>query len=199
MNELENAICIYNYGSFVYGTFIDGISDKDYIVVIPDNVNLPEQIEIDDSQFNIYKESIWIEKLKNNDVECLECVFLDDKYKIKENKKYDFILNKDLVRENISRTASNSYVKCKKKLTVKDSYNPKIGKKSLWHALRLLNFGQQIMKYGKIIDYSSTNHLYKEILNAPDDWLFLKEKYQPLYNKYKTEFKLSHNNESIER
>lgn len=199
MNELNNAICIYNYGSFVYGTFIDGISDKDYIVVIPDDIDLPEQIEIDNSQFNIYKESTWIEKLKNNDIECLECMFLEDKYKIKENKKYDFILNKDLIRENISRTASNSYVKCKKKLTIEDSYNPRIGKKSLWHALRLLDFGRQIMKYNKIINYASMNHLYDEIMNSPDDWNFLKNKYQQLYNKYKTEFKLAHNNNSHER
>lgn len=203
-NELQNellksSICIYNYGSFVYGTYIEKTSDKDYIIIVPNDKEYPEQLFINNEQFNIFKEKDWIRKMKNNDIECLECYFLDDKFKIKEDKKYELILDKNLVRKNISTTASNSYVKCKKKLTVDNSYSPRTGKKSLWHALRLLDFGIQIMSKNKIYDYSSLNHLYNEIMNSPDDWEYLKEKYQPLYNNYKSNFKINHNKCDIER
>lgn len=192
-NLFEVATNIYHYGSYVYGTYTDGVSDKDYIVIVPDDTDFPEQIDMDNCNFNIYKNSLWKEKLKNNDIECLECLFLDKRFIIKEDIKYDFILNKNLIRKNISSTASNSFVKCKKKLTVKDSYSPRIGKKSLWHSLRLLDFGIQIMKYDKIIDYSSANKFYQDIMNMEDDWEKLKETYQPVYNNYKTNFKIEHN------
>lgn len=197
-NIFNKALCIYNYGSYVYGTYIDGVSDKDYIIIVPNNSSLPEQVEINNNQFNIYEEFKWIEKMKNNDIECLECFFLEKKFIIKELRKYDLQLDKNLIRKNISAVASNSYVKCKKKLIVEESYNPRIAKKSLWHTFRLLDFGIQIMENNRIYDYSRMNNLYEEIMNSPSDWNYLKNKYQELYNKYKSQFKLEHN-KSLER
>ena len=43
---LENALNIYHYGSFVYGTFVEGVSDYDYIVILPDRY-----AEIDKEQY----------------------------------------------------------------------------------------------------------------------------------------------------
>lgn len=189
----DEAINIYCYGSYVYGTFKEGVSDKDYIIIIPDNSNYAEQIKYNNSDFNFYKESDWIKKMKNNDVECLECEFLEEKYILKQSKKYEFCLNKDLVRKNISSTASNSYVKCKKKLIVEDSYNPKVGKKSLWHALRLLQFGIQIMTNNKIYDYKQANYYYNDIINLDNNWEAISKKYKPIYNKLKSEFRIEHN------
>lgn len=193
------AINIYNYGSYVYGTYKEGISDKDFIIIVPDNCNCEGQIKYKGADYNIYKESDWIKKLENNDIECLECEFLNNEFIVKKTKDYEFKLDKDLVRKNISSVASNSYVKCKKKLIVKDSYNPRIAKKSLWHSLRLLDFGKQIMSANKIYDYSSANNLYNDIMSAPDDWEYLKTVYKPIYNKYKSEFKIQHNSIDIER
>jgi hypothetical protein len=81
-------------------------------------------------------------------------------------------------------------VKCKKKLTVTEDFAPRIGKKSLWHALRILDFGTQILQHGKIINFQSMNHLYDEIVNNPcDDWEFYKHKYQPIYNALRSAFR----------
>ncbi len=81
-------------------------------------------------------------------------------------------------------------MKCKKKLTVEKDYNPYIGKKSLWHSFRILMFGIQMLETGKIYDYSCANFLYDEIVNNPEnDWNYYKEKYQKLYNSYKSKFR----------
>lgn len=197
-NIFDIAINIYHYGSYVYGTYIEGVSDKDYIIIVPDTAK-SEQFKYENIDYNIYTESEWINKMKNNDIECLECSFLDKRYILKETKKFDLNVDKDLIRKNISSTASNSFVKCKKKLTVQDSYSPRIGKKSLWHSIRLLDFGTQIMNFGKIVNYQSVNNIYSQIMEAPDNWNYLKEQFQPIYNKYHSEFKLAHNKNNIER
>ena len=186
------ALNVYHYGSFVYGTFQKEISDYDYIVIIPDKFSDldKEQFETDDCQYSFYTQSTWQEKLNNNDVDAIETYFLPQEFIIKETVKFQTEIKKEKIRENFSKTASNSFVKCKKKLIVEKDFAPRVGKKSLWHSLRIIDFGTQILKYGKIKDYTSTNYLYDEIVNYEDNnWKYYKEKYQQLYNKMKTEFR----------
>ena len=55
------------------------------------------------------------------------------------------------------------------------------GKKSLFHAIRIVMFGIQISKYGKIVDYSAANHIWEEINNNEStNWL---EDYHSKYKK----------------
>ena len=110
-NIFDIAINIYHYGSYVYGTYVEGVSDKDYIIIVPDTAK-SEQFKYENIDYNIYTESEWINKMKNNDIECLECSFLDKRYILKETKKFDLNVDKDLIRKNISSTASNSFVFC---------------------------------------------------------------------------------------
>lgn len=191
---IENALNIYHYGSFVYGTFKEGISDKDYIVIVPDEYKDFDlaQFEQNNNQYSIYTKSTWQHKLDNNDVDAIETYFLPDKYKVKETELFKTNINPEKIRENFSRVASNSFVKCKKKLTVEKDYNPRVGKKSLWHSLRIIDFGTQILKTGRIYNYRSMNHLHDDIVNSQrNDWEFFKEKYQPIYNTMKTNFRLA--------
>ena len=96
------------------------------------------------------------------------------------------------IREQFSRTASNSWVKCKKKLVVEDSFNPRVGKKSLWHSLRIIEFGIQILRTGKINNYGCVNHLYDPIVNnTHNDWEHYQHYYQPIYNAKKSMFRLA--------
>jgi hypothetical protein len=122
-------------------------------------------------------------------------VFLQEGQEVlfSDAQQYDeFEIDYDKIREEFSRIASNSWVKCKKKLIIEKDYNPYIAKKSLFHSLRILMFGIQIMKLGKIVDFSEANIYYKDIMDSPNDWEYLKEKYQPIYNKLKSEFRLEH-------
>ena len=193
-NIINQALDIYRYGSFVYGTYQEGISDNDFIVIVSDefaDFDL-SQFEQGNNQYSIYTKSTWQKKLDNNDVDAIETYFLPDKYKVKETEIFKTNINPEKIRENFSRVSSNSFVKCKKKLTVEKDYNPRVGKKSLWHSLRIVDFGIQILKYGYIKNYSSMNHLHDEIVNnKSNDWNIYKEKYQSIYNALKTEFRLA--------
>lgn len=190
----NNILNIYLHGSQVYGTATEK-SDYDYIVILEDNTPEPNLITYFPNQkveLIFYSKSEWVRRAQENDCDFLECYFLPEDKKIKETFIPEFKLVKEKIRSNFSAKASNSWVKCKKKLTVEKDYNPYIGKKSLWHSLRLIRFGIQILKYGKITDYSELNYLYKEIaFNESNDWEYYKSKYQPLYNSYKTEFRLA--------
>ena len=191
---IENALNIYHYGSFVYGTFKEGISDKDYIVIVPDEYKDFDlaQFEQNNNQYSIYTKSTWQHKLDNNDVDAIETYFLPERYKVKETEHFKTNINPEKIRENFSRVASNSFVKCKKKLTVEKDYNPRVGKKSLWHSLRIIDFGTQVLKTGRIYNYGSMNHLHDNIVNnSRNDWEFFKEKYQSIYNQMKTNFRLA--------
>ena len=190
---LENALNIYHYGSFVYGTFTEGTSDYDYIVILPNRYTEmdKEQYMEANCQYSFYVQSTWQTMLDDNEVCAIETYFLPKKYIVKETIKFTTTIIPDKIRENFSHVASNSYVKCKKKLVVADSFAPRIAKKSLWHSLRIIDFGIQILKSGAILSYCSMNHLYDEIvLCESNDWEYYKNKYKPFYNSIKTEFRL---------
>ncbi len=85
--------------------------------------------------------------------------------------------NKAKIRQSFSKKASNSYVKCKKKFVV-ESGKERVGRKSLWHSLRIILFGVQVATHGYIYDYTEANKYYKDIvLNylPEDDESFQKE------------------------
>lgn len=189
---IDKALNIYKYGSTVYGTYVDGVSDKDFILVLPDTSECENgfQFEIDNCQYTCYQESEWRRMLYAHDVCAVETVFLPETDIVRETVHFDFCVDKNKLRESFSHVASNSWVKCKKKLTVEKDYAPRIGKKSLWHALRILDFGIQIAQYGRIVSFGSTNDMYDEIVNCEiNDYAYYKQKYQALYNAKKSLFR----------
>ena len=191
-NLLNNALNIYHYGSLVYGTFKENISDYDYIVIVPDDMSEMDekQFECNNCQYTVHSESGWQEMLDRCDIDAVESYFLPEKFVVKEIKKFKADITKEKIRNSFSHVASNSFVKCKKKLEVAESYNPEIARKSLWQSLRIIDFGIQILKHERIIDYSSINTLYDEIvLSEETDWQYFKNKYKPIYNALKTKFR----------
>lgn len=202
-NELmRHQLCSFGHGSYVYGCERVN-SDIDSVVIVDDSVDLSDcqngiyQTEcmydmiiydtqfINDSTFRkmidehhiIAIESMWMPK----DEYCEYDYFMKNYFPL-------FKLDKWKLRQTISAIVNNSWAKCHKKLTVPDSIDVYRAKKSLFHCFRLYDFGRQIATYGKITDYSSCNSLLKDIMNEPDDWNFLKEKYQPLLNSYRSSF-----------
>ena len=105
------ALNVYHYGSFVYGTFQKNVSDYDYIVIIPDALNELDnkQFEKDNCQYSFYTQSAWQERLDKNEVDAIETYFLPEKYIIKETVKFSTNIIKEKIRENFSKTASNSF------------------------------------------------------------------------------------------
>ena len=189
---LLQALNIYHYGSLVYGTFVKNKSDFDFIVIIPDNLKIfdKQQSEYQRNQYNFFTQTTWQNKLDNNEIDAMEIFFLPSEFIIKETIKFDTKIHPQKIRNNFSKISSNSFVTCKKKLEIKESFNPRVAKKSLWHSLRIIHFGIQILSKGKIYNYSSMNNIYKEIVDCEiDEWEYYKNKYKPLYNNLKTQFR----------
>lgn len=179
---------LYLYGSRVYGT--DSYNSDYDLLLVTDT--LKSNTEYRNGLFNITTLSSqdFFNQLDEMKIKILECIFSPEKFKIKENIKYNFLLNREKLRTEISQKSSNSFVKAKKKIILEeeDSYK---GIKSLFHSLRIIDFGNQIALYEKINDYSSSNWIWNELLNLENEinWNQLKEKWQPIKNQLLSEFR----------
>lgn len=188
--DVSNVLNIYTYGSVVYKNINDN-SDEDYIVVVKNNsidfpkteFNITPQIDI-----TVYTEAEFQRLIDEHEISVLECLWLSDHLKYEE-VTFGFKLNKAKLRESISAKCSNSWVKAKKKLTVEKDYDPYIAKKSLWHSIRIANFGWQIAAYGKIRWYNVMSPLYNEIMQFGNNWNDLNTKFKPIYNSALSNFR----------
>ncbi len=181
----ESMIRIYSYGSRVYGCHTEE-SDHDFIVIVKYDGELDYNVDssVLNSNFKVFSEQTFIKKIKDHHISALECIFQD------ENDPYlkYFDLDKAKLRRSISGTASNSFVKAKKKMKQGDYY---IGKKSLFHSLRILGFGIQIAEKGKIVDYSAHNEYYKIIMGmTTNEWADHEEIFKEIYNHKKSQFRI---------
>jgi len=178
----------YCFGSRVYGTHNDD-SDYDYIVV--DSKYYASM----DTNIHVYTQKDFQRALDQHEIAALECFFLPEEFKIKQTCNFKFTLDKAKLRRSISTISSNSFVKGKKKLTVMGDYDKKLGIKSVFHSLRILEFGIQIGYNGKIVNYGAMNwlltDLYKitEGLENQSAWEVIEDKYKKLYNAKASEFK----------
>lgn len=100
-----------------------------------------------------------------------------------------------ILRTSISSKASNSFVKAKKKILIEKDFDIRSSMKSLFHSIRLLDFGRQMAYYGYIKDFSSCEEVWNKILktySTNDEEKILEEikkEYKPLYNEYASKFK----------
>ena len=183
LNSIKN---IYLYGSVVYGT-TEKNSDIDLIIVIDSKTNYFQFSDnlVDITFFNI---NTFKEKIDNHEISVLECLFLSKELVLQEDYKFTFKLDLVKLRHSLSAKSFNSFVKAKKKLTIEKDFDLKIGQKSLFHSIRIIRFGIQIVKYNKIINYNECNTLYFEILQCYT-WNEMFEKYKRLHNNTLTEFR----------
>lgn len=179
---------VYPYGSQVYGTARQD-SDHDYIVVSDATA------EGDISESSLTLKIISVENFKKNlvehDISCLECIFLPSH--LAADRHWDFELSLPKLRQSISAKASHSWVKAKKKMTepyeVPDEFMR--GKKSLFHSFRILYFGIQIAKFGKIVNYAEANPIWRDIYENPStDWNHYQAKWKEQHNAVSTAFRL---------
>ncbi len=77
----------------------------------------------------------------------------------------------------------------KKKLTVEKDYDLNLGRKSLFHSFRIIDYGIQIATHNKIVDYSSCNALFEEIMNCYT-WNEMFDTYKQRYNTLCSEFRI---------
>jgi len=186
----DQVIEAYMYGSRVYGNSRSD-SDWDFIVIIKANQIHTEQFSDNLINVNFYYLHQHHQRINEHEPSALECVFLPEKFilKLKDPNFYKSF-KPDLVklRHAFCAKSSNSWVKAKKKLTVPESYNDSVGKKSLWHAIRIIFYGIQISTEGKITNYACCNGFYDNVMYC-NDWSELYEIYKTKYNETLTEFR----------
>ncbi len=205
---------IFSYGSSVYENKLP--DDLDFIVVTDD----PHQQETftyngEKIEVTFYSISEFKKDFDSMQIHALECFYLPLGFNLindynnqvmslfsglNEAKEYGFNQEqKQTLRQSISAISSNSFVKAKKKIIVEDDFCLNTSMKSLWHSLRIIDFGTQIAERGRINNFQSSNNLYLDIKNDYDKfndfenkelfWDFLFAKYKPVFNHAKTKFK----------
>jgi len=181
----DQAVLLFPYGSRVYGTATEK-SDHDYLAVILEKskIETGEEYRHGDTNIHIYTQSDWQHQLNEHKIHTLEAYFLPDGICC---QNFRFKLNLKKLRNALSEKASKSFVKAKKKIDKEKEFY--VGWKSLFHSIRILNFGVQIAETGKI-DYAAANHYWFDILHNPQyEWEYFEEKYKPIYNELATKFR----------
>jgi hypothetical protein len=163
-NQILN---IYPYGSRVYGS-INEFSDEDFIIVykasllpsgaFKDNAISSEDREI---QGTCFSRGGFIDALNNYQIVALECTFLPEDKIVQKKMNFPLRqLDKKVMANKLITTASASWHNAI--LSHKDN-NILYAKKNIYHALRILEFGIQIKKFDKIVDYSVMNDFKREL------------------------------------
>lgn len=119
-------------------------------------------------------------------MEAIECVSLPEKNKWLEKIKFELVLDLDVLRKMVSWIARLRMSMARKRM----KGEPYKAKKCIFHGLRYLTFGIQLVNHGRIVDYSEANHYLKEIMDFPsDDWedlskVFAKQTFPQLREKF---------------
>jgi predicted nucleotidyltransferase len=181
----SRAFNIYLFGSRVYGT---NSEDSDWDIIIVGN-NSVESIEIKHELYNIhvYTPKKFKEDLDWHTPKNLECIFAPDWAKLKEDIKFELKIDHSKLRHATSHVSSNSWIKAKKKLLVADEY--KIGVKSLFHAIRIPMFSEQIATFGRIADFQCSNWIWSRIIEKEWVWEDLHKEFRELHKSVLIDFR----------
>lgn len=205
----ENLKIIFKYGSSVYKN-ITNCSDLD-LIAIGDvdkilKLKCDNDLLIDLKILSFQSFLVFLEMHEISIIECVSLLLNDDTtmYKINDDKFrkiilsfYEDNLNLKKLRVSVSKKASNSFVKAKKKIILEneDSY---IGLKSLFHSIRIFDFGIQIGKFGYIKNFKSCNDLWDKLILQKNYILSIKTEeefeefvipWKKIFNEKHSEFK----------
>ena len=175
-------INVYLFGSVIYGTSSD---ESDYDILIIAKTPYDErELVVDNFNMHILSMDRFLEGLKKHNIRNIECLFSTC---LKEEIKITLDINIRGLRHSISHITANSYVKSKKKINQGDYH---IGIKSLFHSLRIVMFGKQLVKNGSIYNFSEANYIWEDLISKIWTWDELDIKYKSLKNKLLSEFRL---------
>lgn len=183
----QEVLKIFEYGSKVYGNN-DENSDDDFVVILKSDDNIYEQIESPEVDIHIISLPKYQKMLDEHHIMALECYFSDDSL----NPTGKFKLDKEKLRKEISGKSSNSWVKAKKKMTLEEE-DSHIGLKSLYHSIRILDFGIQIAETGQIYNWKGNFHNFMKDNEVPEkdkySWDYWDNRLKELYKDKKHYFK----------
>ena len=174
----------YVYGSRIYGT---NRVDSDYdVMLIASSLDAKKEIKGEKFNIHIITPDLFIDDLNLYKMVPLECLYAPEDARIQEKKLLYLNVDKMKLKKYILTQSNSSWMKAKFKLNENDILR---GIKSVFHSLRILDFGTQILKKGKIYDFSHANHFWHEINDSDEiEWGYFHKKYIGM--KKKMEWKL---------
>lgn len=197
---------VTHFGSTVYGTRTDK-SDIDIIAITESDEDLYVIYQSKDyPEFSDYSRNVDLHIISTRKFQELlyehDIMALETYYQLHEDDKelFEFSLDLDKLRRKVSAVCSNSWSKARKKLDIpeEDDY---LGLKSLFHSIRILSYGIDIARDGKIdfrnilidgekISCSNFWHRIQQKYESGWGWKEFKAKYTPLQNSNATLFRL---------
>eukprot|EP01080_Neovahlkampfia_damariscottae_P004703 gene4703-8287_t len=156
-------INLYQYGSRVYGTFHEK-SDWDYTVIVKGNsYKQKNTLKYQNFDINFYGEKEFEKEISNFSAKALEYLFLPSKFVPIQNVDYAKEFKKDgkKIANSFINSSKDSWTSAETHWNL-NKYNK--SKKKIFHTIRTLLFGIQILKKDKIYDYEEGNTYYKEIM-----------------------------------
>lgn len=201
----ENAGLIVERGSVVYGC-TSSMSDRDILAIVPDRYEeflsqhengILRQNDLDtkflskDEDWEYISESNFHKQVEECTVLGMETICTPSKHVIYYNStihdhNIKLPLDKWKIRQRFSATASNSWAKAHKKMTVEKDLDIYRGQKSLFHSLRILMFANQLCEYGWIVNFEEANDYWWKIYSKRLTWDEYKAEYKPIYNELRS-------------
>lgn len=161
------------WGSRLYGT-AGPDSDWDFIVIGDET----RQLAIGDINVNSYTDEDFQALVADHDITALECL---------SQEPEPLTIDLPILRASISAKASHSWVKAKKLLTIEnDVYR---AQKSLFHSLRILDYGYQLATMNRITCFDDVGYYWEEILKLEPNWETWQTVFKPIYNQLATDFR----------
>lgn len=166
----DKIVNIYPFGSRVYGTFTEK-SDYDFWVIYKNNVynNLFAETR-ENISIHLYDENTFQEFLNKNNISALECAYLPKELLLKYTNPFKFSLDIKKLRDYIADKSTRDIKQAELRFGKGDYY---MGKKALFHALRIRDYANQIIRFNKITNYSAKpiwNTLFNNSSTCWDDY-----------------------------
>lgn len=173
----EEIVAIYPYGSQIYKT-ASLYSDHDYILVAKNSMlnsgafkNNAVSNDNYTMQGTLYSRGGFQDAINNYEMPAMECLSLEPEQVLLRKwpfkvQKWD---NNDMVKKVIERASASRHIADKQAKTGDFGEFKDRAKRGMFHALRILMFGQQLKEHQKIVDFSAANDLHTRMMAIDDD------------------------------
>ena len=173
----EEIVCIFPYGSQIYGT-ASMYSDHDYILVAKNsmlNSGAFKNNAVSNNDYTIqgtlYSRGGFQDAINKYEMPAMECLSLAPEQILL--KKWPFKVqkwdDKEMVDNVIKLASSSRHIADKQAKTGEFGEFKDRAKRGMYHALRILMFGEQLKEHQKIVDFTTSNDLHARMMAIDDD------------------------------
>lgn len=173
----EEIVCVFPYGSRVYLNNNE-YSDHDYILVAKNSIlnsgafkNNAVSNDNYTIQGTLYSRGGFQDAINKYEMPAIECLSLAAELVLL--KKWQFKVqkwdNKEMVDNVIKLASASRHIADKQAKTGEFGEFKDRAKRGMYHALRILMFGEQLKEHQKIVDFQASNELHAKMVAIDDD------------------------------